>query len=114
MEVECLIQRGLAISQMPFEIVEIKGRGHPDTICDLICEQVVDDLLRFYETECGRPLHYNIDKALLVGGRASPRFGGGTVDESVVHRIRPNNIKTALITAGRMILRVDENFSKTQ
>jgi len=83
MEVECLIQRGLAISQMPFEIVEIKGRGHPDTICDLICEQVADDLLRFYETECGRPLHYNIDKALLVGGRASPRFGGGTVDEPV-------------------------------
>jgi S-adenosylmethionine synthetase len=83
MKVESLIQRGLAISQMPFEIVEIKGRGHPDTICDLICEQVSDDLSKFYETECGRPLHYNVDKALLVAGKASPRFGGGTIIEPV-------------------------------
>jgi hypothetical protein len=32
MKVECLIQHGLAIPQMPFEIVEIKGRGHPDPL----------------------------------------------------------------------------------
>jgi S-adenosylmethionine synthetase len=83
MKTESLIQRGLAISQMPFEVVEIKGRGHPDTICDLICDQVSAGLLKFYETECGRPLHYNIDKALLVGGKASPRIGGGTIDEPV-------------------------------
>jgi S-adenosylmethionine synthetase len=81
MKIESFVHCGPAISQMPFEIVEIKGRGHPDTICDLICDHLSDDLLRFYEAECGRPLHYNVDKALLVGGKASPRFGGGTITE---------------------------------
>jgi S-adenosylmethionine synthetase len=83
MRVESFIHRGLAIAQMPFEIVEIKGRGHPDTICDSICEQVSDDLLKLYETQCGRPLHYNVDKALLIGGKSSTRFGGGAIVESV-------------------------------
>jgi S-adenosylmethionine synthetase len=81
MKVESFIHCGTAISQMPFEIVEIKGRGHPDTICDLICEQVSRDLLKFYKDECGHALHYNVDKALLVGGKAVPRFGGGSVTE---------------------------------
>ena len=83
MNVESFVHCGPAISQMSFEIVEIKVRGHPDTICDLIYEQVSADLLKFYRTECGRPLHYNIDKALLVAGKASPRFGGGTIIEPV-------------------------------
>ena len=81
MNVESLVRCGPAISQMPFEIVEIKGRGHPDTICDSICEHISDDLLKLYDTQCGRPLHYNIDKALLVGGKSSPRFGGGAIVE---------------------------------
>jgi S-adenosylmethionine synthetase len=81
MRIDSLIRCGTTISEMPFEIVEIKGRGHPDTICDLICDHVSARLLRYYETQCGRPLHYNIDKALLVGGVASPRFGGGTIVE---------------------------------
>jgi S-adenosylmethionine synthetase len=81
MAIDSLIRCGTTISEMPFEIVEIKGRGHPDTICDLICDYVSARLLRYYETQCGRPLHYNIDKALLVGGVASPRFGGGTIVE---------------------------------
>lgn len=71
MNVDSLVHHGLAVSQMPFEVVEIKGRGHPDTICDLICERVSNDLLTFYQTQCGRPLHYNVDKALLVAGTAS-------------------------------------------
>jgi S-adenosylmethionine synthetase len=81
MKVESLVQCGPAISEMPFEIVEIKGRGHPDTICDSICERLSDDLFKFYQTQCGRPLHYNVDKALLVGGKSSPRFGGGVIVE---------------------------------
>ncbi len=81
MKIESLIHSGISVSQMPFEIVEIKGRGHPDTICDLICENVSRDLLTFYQKECGTPLHYNVDKALLVGGIATPKFGGGAIVE---------------------------------
>jgi S-adenosylmethionine synthetase len=80
-KIESLIHSCLTVSQSPFEVVEIKGRGHPDTICDLICERVSKDLLSYYQIECGRPLHYNVDKAFLVGGKALPRFGGGEVIE---------------------------------
>ena len=81
MKVESFVHCGPAISEMPFEIVEIKGRGHPDTMCDLICERVSEDLFKFYETQCGQSLHYNVDKALLVGGKSRPRFGGGIIVE---------------------------------
>ena len=81
MKIESFVHSCLPIFEQPFEVVEIKGRGHPDTICDLLCEQVSNDLLRFYLDRCGRPLHYNVDKALLVGGRACPKFGGGKVVE---------------------------------
>jgi S-adenosylmethionine synthetase len=38
------------------EIVERKGLGHPDTICDEIMEQVSLALSRFYLAECGQVL----------------------------------------------------------
>lgn len=69
------------MSEAPFEVVERKGRGHPDTICDLVADRVSQDLAQFYVQECGRVLHYNVDKAMLVGGRSEPRFGGGTIIE---------------------------------
>lgn len=81
MNIESLIHCGNAIARRPFEVVEIKGRGHPDTICDLICEHISNQLLDFYFAKCGRPLHYNIDKAYLVGGKAEPKFGGGKIIE---------------------------------
>jgi S-adenosylmethionine synthetase len=63
------------------EVVERKGLGHPDTVCDLIAERVSYDLGRYYLKACGRILHYNVDKSLLVGGMSEPRFGGGTIIE---------------------------------
>lgn len=61
------------------EVVERKGIGHPDTICDALAEEVSRSLSRFYLQRFGRVLHHNVDKALLCGGSASPRFGGGEV-----------------------------------
>ena len=63
------------------EIVERKGLGHPDSICDALAEEFSLDLSRFYLDEVGRILHHNVDKALLVAGLSRPRFGGGVVDE---------------------------------
>ena len=59
------------------EVVERKGAGHPDTICDALAETLSRNLCREYQTRFGQVLHHNVDKALLCGGRASPRFGGG-------------------------------------
>jgi S-adenosylmethionine synthetase len=63
------------------EIVERKGLGHPDTICDLVMEQISQALSRAYTAGFGRILHHNCDKGLLVGGQVERRYGGGRVLE---------------------------------
>ena len=63
------------------EIVERKGLGHPDTICDSIAEEVSRTLCTHYLSRVGHVLHHNADKALLVAGRSEPAFGGGRVRE---------------------------------
>jgi S-adenosylmethionine synthetase len=65
------------------EIVERKGLGHPDTICDAIAEAVSRALCREYRRRFGRILHHNVDKALLCGGAARPAFRGGEVTEPI-------------------------------
>ena len=63
----------------PIEIVERKGLGHPDTLCDAIAERVCIALCRNYRERFGMILHHNVDKVLLVGGASRPAFGGGEV-----------------------------------
>ena len=62
-----------------FEIVERKGIGHPDTICDLVMNQVSIDLSKLYLKETGTIQHHNMDKALLVAGQSESNFGGGKI-----------------------------------
>lgn len=71
----------LPMEEQPTELVERKGVGHPDSICDAIMDAVSVELCRAYMDHFGRILHHNIDKALLVAGGTSPALGGGTVDE---------------------------------
>jgi S-adenosylmethionine synthetase len=54
------------------EIVERKGLGHPDTICDLLSERLSVALSKYYLGQFGLILHHNVDKALLAAGRSSP------------------------------------------
>ncbi|MBI5398715.1 hypothetical protein HZB03_04595, partial [Candidatus Woesearchaeota archaeon] len=77
------------------EFVECKGHGHPDTICDLVCENAGNALAAYYRKRFGRVLHYNIDKALLVAGTAIPKWRGGKV-------VKP----AKLIIAGRATAKV--------
>lgn len=65
----------------PVEVVERKGLGHPDTLCDALAEEVGLALSRFYLERFGFVLHYNVDKVLLRAGSARAAFGGGTVDD---------------------------------
>jgi S-adenosylmethionine synthetase len=65
------------------EVVERKGIGHPDTICDALAETLSRALGREYLARFGEILHHNVDKALLCAGRASPAFGGGRVDAPI-------------------------------
>lgn len=68
-------------AQQQVEIVERKGIGHPDTICDSIAERISIELSRAYSRTFGRILHHNIDKGLLVAGQVSCELGGGRVIE---------------------------------
>jgi len=65
------------------EIAEHKGRGHPDSICDALAENLSIGLSRFYLERFGAILHHNVDKALLIGGAARPAFGGGELTQPI-------------------------------
>jgi S-adenosylmethionine synthetase len=70
---------GPPVARRRVEIVERKGLGHPDTICDSLVEAIAVDLNRMYLERLGRVAHYNIDKALLIAGQCGKSFGGGEV-----------------------------------
>lgn len=78
----------------PFEIVERKGLGHPDTICDALADRLSSALCQFWLERTDRILHHNVDKVLLCGGASQPRFGGGKVTAPI-----------EIIFAGRATLR---------
>jgi S-adenosylmethionine synthetase len=65
----------------PIEIVERKGIGHPDSICDGIVEHAAGALARAYRAKAGRVAHFNLDKGLLAAGSAERWFGGGRLVE---------------------------------
>lgn len=67
------------VSEQDVEVVERKGLGHPDTICDGIMEEVAKDLVREYKRRVGFIPHFNADKGLLVAGVAELWLGGGRI-----------------------------------
>ncbi|MCD6511664.1 MAG: methionine adenosyltransferase [Thaumarchaeota archaeon] len=72
-----------SVGEQEIEMVERKGKGHPDTLIDGACESVSRNLCKLYLADYGRILHHNVDKGLLVGGRSNPRFGGGEILEPI-------------------------------
>jgi S-adenosylmethionine synthetase len=74
---------GTPVAKRRIELVERKGLGHPDTICDSVVEAASVALGRLYLERAGVIAHYNIDKALLVAGQCLKRFGGGEVTRPI-------------------------------
>jgi S-adenosylmethionine synthetase len=71
--------RGRGVQDFELEIVERKGKGHPDSLIDGASEAVSLGLSDYYIKNFGTILHHNVDKGILVGGKAEARFGGGKV-----------------------------------
>jgi len=90
------------IEEREVEIVERKGKGHPDYISDGSAEAVSRALCLFYREKFGTVLHHNVDKGLVVGGKAHPVFGGGKI-------IEPINV----IVAGRAVTEVFDGKKST-
>ncbi|MFO7925218.1 MAG: methionine adenosyltransferase [Halobacteriota archaeon] len=74
---------GRAVEAQDVEIVERKGLGHPDSLCDGIAEHVSQALAREYIDRVGKVLHYNTDESQLVAGRSAPAFGGGEIIDPI-------------------------------
>ena len=72
-----------AVEDQPIEIVERKGIGHPDSVCDGIAEHVSSALANAYLDRVGKILHYNTDETQLVAGSSDTEFGGGEVLEPI-------------------------------
>ena len=69
--------KGISVTGHRVEIVERKGTGHPDFMCDALMEAISVALSREYQKTFGTILHHNIDKGLLAAGKAAIDFGGG-------------------------------------
>ncbi len=79
---------GAWIEESPVEIVERKGIGHPDSLCDGIAERISVEYTKWCEQHLGAQLHHNFDKVQLVAGEVEVRPGGG-------HMLKPIRIQIA-------------------
>ena len=73
--------RAASAPEQNLEIVERKGLGHPDSICDAIMDNISVSLCNEYLEKFDTILHHNTDKCLLVAGETAGIFGGGIVVE---------------------------------
>jgi len=85
------------IEEQTVEIVERKGIGHPDSLCDGIAESISRTLSREYRKRYGKIMHHNTDQVELVGGAANPIYGGGEMIKPVY-----------ILLSGRATTRVGE------
>lgn len=72
------------LEKQRLEIVERKGVGHPDYICDAVADRISISLSKVYMEKAGAILHHNVDKSLLVAGETELRFNGGIVKQPIL------------------------------
>lgn len=77
------------IEQNPdHEIIERKGLGHPDTICDALAVKLSQNYAKYTVENCdGIILHHQFDKVMIIGGKADVTWGHGEFLEPVLVNI---------------------------
>lgn len=73
----------ISIDSTEFEIVERKGIGHPDTLCDTIAEKVSQAYSQYCLDRYGIILRHMVDKIALSGGSSKVKFGGGEMQKPI-------------------------------
>ncbi|MEM3096797.1 MAG: methionine adenosyltransferase [Nitrososphaerota archaeon] len=96
------------VEEQQIEFVERKGLGHPDYIIDSACESASIQLSKYYLQKFGRILHHNLDKGLLVGGRAFNTFGYGRLEEPITIIVAGRASKILKSPTGDITIPVDE------
>jgi S-adenosylmethionine synthetase len=79
MELNIKNKNGNDIEDLPFELVERKGIGHPDTICDAIAETASRYYALYFYEKYGRVANHWFDKVMLIGGESDIGYGVGTI-----------------------------------
>lgn len=65
------------INDTQFEVVETKGKGHPDNICDTLAEKISSNYSKYCIERYGVVLRHMIDKLSILGGGSKVQFGTG-------------------------------------
>jgi S-adenosylmethionine synthetase len=71
------------IDETTFEVVERKGIGHPDTLCDSIAEKISRAYSQYCLEHFGTILRHMVDKIALSGGASKVMFGGGEMQKPI-------------------------------
>ncbi|MFE7741643.1 methionine adenosyltransferase [Nocardia sp. NPDC057455] len=75
--VRILPDTSASAEDLPYELVERKGVGHPDTMCDAIAERASRRYSEYCSKKFGRVAHHWFDKVMLFGGEADIDYGRG-------------------------------------
>lgn len=67
------------VGDSDYELVERKGVGHPDTMCDSIAERASRNYSKYCLKEFGNPANHWFDKVMLIGGEADVDYGRGVI-----------------------------------
>ncbi|UYP46257.1 S-adenosylmethionine synthase [Candidatus Lokiarchaeum ossiferum] len=84
------------------EMVERKGKGHPDSVADECAEACSRALTKYYIENFDTYFHHNVDKAAYVAGQAAPEFGGGKILQPQEFEIIGRAIDQAIV-GGKLV-----------
>ena len=70
-------------TELPYEFVERKGKGHPDTLSDNLAEYLSSKYSIYTKEKFGAVLHHNFDKVGLLGGASDVGFGYGSLTKPI-------------------------------
>jgi S-adenosylmethionine synthetase len=65
------------INNTEFEVVETKGLGHPDNLCDTLAEKISAAYSQYCLEHYGNILRHMVDKVTVLGGGSKVSFGKG-------------------------------------
>ena len=71
------------INDIQFEVVETKGKGHPDNICDTLAEKISSNYSKYCMEKYGVILRHMIDKLSILGGGSKVHFGKSEMIEPI-------------------------------
>ena len=103
------------INDTEFEVVETKGKGHPDNVCDTLAEKISSEYSKYCLEHYGVILRHMIDKLSILGGGSKVKFGGGEMTSPIRILINgrfTDRFKDEKIDYMKIVYDIIENYFK--